>query len=566
MSPDHASHAKKVAGFRLVLGYFGLFLMLIGFITALPLLVIAFYPSEVASLPFFACVAGGDVLVGCGLFFGFAWGRAKSRFVRHQESTLLMLTWLGAIVSGALPYFLATAFGHMHMNFTMSVFETTSGYSTTGLTVFQDFIDVEGAFCPHVYTFHRALTNFIGGAGLVLLVASVLGAGGGGMTLYVSEGHSDRLLPNIAKSAKLIFGIYSFYTVLSTLALLLAGMPLFDAVTHSMSALSGGGFSCRANNIASYRLLDGEVLPGAIMPVRSLAIEIIIMVFVIFSAISFMLHTFLLRGKFKAFLHDDEIRFAIISISMFLIIGFFGVLFAVNGLGHGYFDSWQEILRQDFFFVIGSSTNSGFSSATSSFQFNIVQGGSAVYMGHTFTILLIILMLIGGGAGSTAGGVKQYRVAIAFRSLYYSLRYRFSSIHTHYPKLTYRYGKTRELSGDAIHDAHHYLVVFCLLFLGTTITLCFVDPSHYDVESAAFDVASAISNTGLSAVIGADYALTGSVAAYIVMWSLSVGMLLGRLEVFPAIYSVSNFGEEIRYHAALRRERRREALSHIMEE
>ena len=557
---------KKIAGFRLVFGYFGLFLMLIGFITAVPLIVLAFYPEEVAALPYFGFVGLGDIVLGLVLYFVLAHGKNKSRFVRHEESSLLMLTWLGAIISGALPFCIATWQGNLNMGITKSIFEVTSGFSTTGLTVFRDFIDVEGAFCPHIFTFHRAWTNFIGGVGLVLLVASVLGAGGGGMSLYVSEGHSDRLLPNIAKSAKLIFGIYLFYTVICTLALLFAGMPLFDSVCHAMSALSGGGFSPRVNNIASFRMLDGQLLPGGFMPVNSLAIEIIIMVFVCFSAISFMLHTFLLRGKLRDFFHDDEIRYAITAAFIALVICFFAALLCVNGASTNYFNSWQEILRMDFFYVIGSMTNSGFASTTPSFQFNFVEGGSATYLGHAFTLVLIFLMLVGGGAGSAAGGIKQYRIAIAVRSLYYSVRYRFSSIHQHYPKLTDRYGKMQELEVDTITEAHHYIFIFVGLFLALSISLCFIDPTHYQVESAVFDVSSAISNTGLSMVIGPDYVEAGTKASYAVMWLLSIGMLLGRLEIFPAAYAISNIGEEIHYHHTLRRRRRQDAAAASMEE
>lgn len=559
-------HGKEITGFRLVFGYFGMFLVLIGFISAIPMLVVPFYPSEYRALLIFGGVSLTDIVIGFILFFTLVYKRKRSRFMRHQESLLLMLTWLGAIISGAAPFYIAKLMGEMNMNITMSVFEATSGYSTTGLTVFRDFIDVEGAFCPHVYTFHRAFMNFIGGVGLVLLVASVLGAGSGGMSLYVSEGHSDHLLPNIAKSAKLIFGIYVFYTVLGTIALLIAGMPFFDAITHAMSALSGGGFSPRAANVAAYRLLEGEVLPGAIMPVNSLAIEIIIIVFVTFSAISFMLHTFLLRGRFRDFFKDDEIRYAFFAAGLFIFIGFFGCLLALNGATMNYFNSWGEVLRMDFFYIIGAMTNSGFASTTGSFPINIIPGGTAAFAGHSYILLLILTMLVGGGAGSSAGGIKQYRIVIALRSLYYSIRYRFSSIHQYYPKLTYRYGKNRELDEETIHEAHHYIFIFVVIFFAITASVCLIDPKHYDVETAAFDVASAISNTGLSWVIGADYAETGSVAALGVIWLLSVGMLLGRLEVFPAVYAVSNIGEEIKYHYVLRRRRRRAEAVNSMEE
>lgn len=215
-------------GFRQVLGYLGMFMILIGIITAIPMLVVIFYPSEAPALLLFGFVSLSNIIVGLMLYFTMIFRKKRSRLVRHEEFMLLVLTWLFAILAGALPFFISYLMGETNMTFPRAVFESTSGFSTTGLTTFEDFIDVPNAFCPHVFTFHRAFTNFIGGMGLVLLVASVLGTAGGGVALYQSEGHSDRLLPNIAKSAKLIFGIYMLYTVLATFCLVLAGMPTFE--------------------------------------------------------------------------------------------------------------------------------------------------------------------------------------------------------------------------------------------------------------------------------------------------------------------------------------------------
>jgi len=561
---------KEITGFRLILGYLGMFLILIGIIALIPMIVVAFYPAEWEALGIFGSVAAFDIVAGVLLYFLLIFKKPRSRFRRHEESMLLILTWIAAILSGAAPFFIATMLGHMDMSFSGAFFEATSGYSTTGLTVFSDFIDIEGAFCPHVYTFHRAFMNFIGGVGLVLLVASVLGAGGGGVALYVSEGHSDRLLPNIAKSAKLIFGIYSGYMVIGVVVLYLAGMPVFDAICHSMSAISGGGFSPMSDNVAGYAPFNGTVIPNtsALLPVNFLAIEIIIEVLVVFSAISFMLHTFLLRFRFKDFFRDDEIRFFIFAELAFLVTAFLGALIATMSFREGgFFTDGDQLFRASLFYTIGSMTNSGFASTTAMSAYHIIPGGSAVFLGHTMVVVLIIAMLIGGGAGSSAGGIKQYRVAIGLRSIYYSLRYRFASIHEHYPRLTNRYGETKELEDNTIHEAHHYTMLFILLFILLTTIVTIANPADYTLESAAFDVASAMSNTGLSWVIGPGFVSTRSAASFITMWAMSLGMLLGRLEILPAAYAVANVRAEIRYRHSLRFRKKREAQAlELMEE
>ena len=570
-----AKPQKEVAGFRLVLGYLGMFMVLIGLISAIPLVVVAFYPSEAAALPIFGSVSGVNIVVGITLYLLLIWRRKRSRFFRHQESMLLVLTWICAILSGAAPFFIGTMIHPaMNMGFSASVFEATSGYSTTGLTVFSDFIDVNGAFCPHVYTFHRALMNFIGGVGLVLLVASVLGAGGGGVALYVSEGHSDRVLPNIAKSAKLIFGIYLFYTVIGAVALMFAGMPPFDAVCHSMSALSGGGFSPRAFNVGAFRPYEGLYLDNGFMPVNSLAIEILIMLLVTLSAISFMLHTFLLRGKFREFFRDDETKYGLIAAGAATIIGFVAILVTTESFRTGFFDGAGEAFRTDIFYVIGTMTNSGFSitgtSSTFNTLFHIAPNSSAgwpLFTGHAFTIILILLMLVGGGAGSSAGGIKQYRVAVFLRSTYYSLRYRFASIHHRYPRITYRYGQQTELEESTISDAHHYLLIYVLLYLLIVVGVMLADP-NYEIGAATFDVASAISNTGLSWRIGPGYVdslAPSTVAGNVNLWLMTIAMIGGRLEILPFAYATSSVIQEVKYHRQQRLRARHAAAMDISE-
>ena len=561
-----ANEIKKVTGFRLVLGYFGVFMVLVGLLTAVPMIIPAFYHDEWEVLPVYAGVIGFDIVVGLVLYFVFIYRRPRMRFLRHEESQLLVLSWFLAILSGAAPFFILNLMGKTlsDMSFSAAVFESTSGYTTTGLTLFRDFVGVEGAFCPHVLTFHRAWLNFVGGMGLVLILASVLGMTGGGVSLYVSEGHSDKLLPNIAKSAKLIFGIYLFYAVLGFIALITAGMPVFDAVCHSMSAISGGGFSCRDANVGYYRIHDGEFLDGWTRPVNSLAIEIIILVLVILGALSFVLHTFLLRFRWKRVWNDSEIRFMGAFILFWVLIAFFGSLSYTAEIRGSYFADAGEVFRQVLFYTVGSVTTSGFSTTTADgtkFAFHLVESsGGTIYLGHIVIYVCIIMMIAGGGSGSTAGGIKQYRLVQVAKSIAYALRYRFASIHQHYPKLIKRYGEERELDDSMSRESFQYCVVFVGLFAMLTMVVLIAGGPTYDIQSASFDVASAISNTGLSIVIGPDYvAANPGPGPYFIVWAYTIGMFLGRLEIFPAAFAVSNIGEEIHHYVETRRRERRDS-------
>ena len=544
---------KEVTGFRLVLGYLGIFLILVGFLTASPLIIVFAYPEEYGAIVPFSMVALADIVVGLLFYFLFIFHRKRSKFRRHEEFALLTLIWVFAVISGALPFYFAK--DHLvAMNFTKAIFESTSSYTGTGLTGFMDYIDIDTAFAPHVYTYHRSQMQFIGGVGLVLLVASVLGANAG-VKLYVSEGHSDKLLPNIAKSAKLIFGIYSMYSFVGTLALYFAGLPWFDAVCTSMCALSGGGMSPRSSNIGFYRGVDGGYLPGCIFAVNSIAVEVIVMILVILGMISFVLHTFLLRGKFKTFLKDCETKYIICTGSLALLISFLGACSSVSlQLQRGFFDDAGNIFRDVIFYVVGSFTTSGFAVTGPNSTYHLLDGGSAVSLGKPLIFSCTLLMLVGADSGSTGGGIKQFRMVVAIKEIFYNIRYKFAPHHQLQPHVVYRYGEVKDIDEETAREAFNYVLLYLGVFIVSVLILCF-HPS-FDAEIAAFDVASAMGNVGLGLV---DYVpLPHEGVEFIPYWVLSMDMLLGRLEIMPIIYAGSNVREEIAYHISERRKRNAE--------
>ena len=555
---------KETRGFAMVLGYLGLFMILIGIITTIPLFM-CFYPGESECWMDFVIPAGINMVLGLLLYFCFLFKRKTTKFVRYEDSQLLFLIWILAIVSGAAPMFIACARGEMDMDFSEAIFEATSAYSTTGLNVFKDFLDTEGAFCPHVYTFHRSLMQFIGGVGLVLLLTTLLG-GNGSTILYQTEGHNDHIMTTMGKTAKVIFGIYTIYTILGAFALWFSGMPAFDAACTSMCALSSGGLSPRSSNIAFYRDYEGmvqnfhwengvvggnkvpEPYGGAIFPVNSLAIEIVMMVLVILSAVSFVLHVFALRGKWKDFFRDDEIRFCMLwtgSLLLFSLGGAFLTLGRDNlNRGQEYFANWPDTIRDIFFYVIGSWTSSGFSNTTLT---------RMISLGKPLLFASLMLMLVGGGSGSTAGGIKQYRVAILLRDLRYSIVTRFAPSIKMVPCSTYRYGKHSELDASTVKEAHNYFFLFISMFAASVLILCFCPSGEassfadtsVNIETVSYNVASAASNTGLGVtnfVNYRDFVRSINEGWYypLYLWVLSIDMFLGRLEIMPLIYSAQN--------------------------
>jgi trk system potassium uptake protein len=522
---------KPATGYRLIFGYLGIFVMFEGFVTLVPL-VMSFYPGESLCWLDFFIPGVGAIIVGAILYFSLIAGHPKAHFGKNDDSLLLILLWLCAFVIGSLPFYLAGVpalnggVGHWNMTFTESFFEAVSGYSATGLTVFPSFLDSPDTvqYCSHVFLFHRALMQFVGGIGLVLIVAGAL-SDRYNLKLYFAEGHNDKLMPNLGKSAKLIFGIYFGYILLGTFSLWFAGMDLFDALCHSIAALATGGFSTRSTSFAYYQTMNGQNLNGiSAFPVNALAMEIITMFLMLLGATNFVLHTFLLRGKWKQFFKDIEVRLAIIVIVFFTLATAASSIYLYND-GTVTHLNFAQSLRYSVFNVISSLTTTGFGNASS---VNAL-GEVAVFCG-------ILLMAIGGGLGSTAGGIKQYRIALLLKDFAYSIRYHFSSSRVINPNPIYRLGDLREEDPSTSDEAHNYTLLFLLVFLLGALALAFLPGVSF--LQALYDFVSSLSGTGLDAIGFSAYKAAQPVAYPWLLIMLDLGMFFGRLEILPIHFAL----------------------------
>ena len=496
---------KKVAsGYRLIFGYLGIFLILIGIICLLPLLALPFYPAEAGIADNFYIVGLASILGGLLLSILLLRGREKERLGKHQDFVLLVLIWVAAIVIGAIPFLLRG-----DMNFTQSVFESTSGFTSTGLTVFNFDVDPELGF--HVYTLYRSLLIFFGAVGLVLVLASAL-SDRYGMRLYSSEGHNDKLIPNLAKSSRLILSIYSGIILIGTVAYMVAGMSFFDAFNHSITAVGTGGFSTSPN---------GVLFVGG----NAIAIEIISYVLMLAGATNFVIHLLIIQGKFKKVFRDMELRFMMTLLVMFIPLFIISVYFThSSSLGElSFFDS----IRLGTFYMISSVTTTGFNS----YQPIAFLGPSLVFMSSC-------LMMIGGALGSTAGGIKQLRVASVVKGIYYSLADRISSKRIIRPHFFWRYGEEKEFSNEHYTESILFFVVYLLVLFVGTIAITII-PSGVSFGDAFFEVASAVTGTGLS--VGVTFAAQNPA----ILWILSIVMFVGRLEIIAVYYAFLRIGRDI---------------------
>lgn len=466
---------KEAKGIELIIGYLGIFLMFVGAIVLVPLLVMAFYPEEANELKCFLVPGTSSIAIGFFLYL-FIQGKKKGKLENHEDLALIVLVWVLAIVVSAIPFMLTGKY-----NFTQAIFESTSGYTTTGLSV----VDVTTA--SHVFLFYRSFLQFVGGVGLVLILTSAI-SDRQGMGLYMLEGHNDRLLPNLIKSARLIFAIYLLYMVIGVGLYMCAGVNFFEAICHSMSALSTGGFSTRASSIREF---------------NSFPCELVTMVLMLLGSTNFVVHYHLLRGHFKAAFKHYEFGVFILLFCTILPL-------MVASLAYQYNDFWLG-LRYGAFEFVSAITTSGF---------QVVESYKTVPPAVFFSIVL--LMCIGGQSGSTSGGMKQSRVALVLLNIKWYLEglgKKGLTIKCHHIN---RLGQEELLSEEEVKSSCDFVLLYLLLlFIGTMI----ISMTGVSFSDALFEFASSLGTVGLS--IG----VTSFSASPIVLWTEIIGMFLGRLEI-----------------------------------
>lgn len=474
---------SQVTGIRLFFGYLGVILILIGITVLLPLLVLPAYPEEIRFAKYFILPGAGCLLLGYLLSF-LVRECEKPSLNSGQSASIVTCSWLLAIFASALPFWITGDY-----NFTQAMFESTSGWSTTGLSV----VDVTKT--SHIFLFHRSLTLFFGGVGLVLIMVSVL-KDASGMRLYHAEGHADKLLPNLIQSSRLILLIYTGYITVGSIFYMIFGMNWFDSINHAIAAVATGGFSTKPDSIGHY---------------QSFPIELISIVLMLLGSINFVASLYAFQGKFRNFFRYCEVRFTFcLFFGSSLLIAFF--------LWKQQDYSWIDSLRIASFQTVAAFTTTGFQTVPS-----FAAWSSAL------ALPMILLMIIGGEAGSTSGGVKQFRVWVLLKGIYWSLRDTFFS-----DKLV-RVNFVKKPDTDEIIGSKQRAEIGSFLFLYILIMLTgslLISAYGYSLKDSLFEMSSAMGGVGLSCGI------TAFDANPVILWILMLGMFVGRLEIYVVAVSL----------------------------
>lgn len=435
---------------------------------------------------FLASMLCGFVL--SGILFA-AGRRARARDLGVREAfAAVTLSWIMASAVGALPY----VFHGSVPTFTDGFFEAMSGFSTTGASVLADIQSN-----PRGILFWRDLTHWLGGMGIIVLSLAVLPfLGVGGMQLYRAEVPGptpEKLTPRIRQTALLLWGVYLLFSLMESVLLLLGGMDLFEALTHTFGTMATGGFS---------------PLDGSIGQYGSAYFDWVIIVFMFLAGANFALHYLMLTGKLSAWWKDDEFRFYI-KVLAFSVGTATLLLFA-----SGTYETLSDSLRYGAFQVVSIVTTTGYVTAD--------------YEKWPFYIqyLLLFLMFVGGCAGSTGGGMKNIRIMLLVRQVKSELQ---RLLH---PKaiIPIRVGK-KAISSDVMSSVTAFFILYMGLF---AVAALIMTALGVDVLTAIASVAATIGN------IGPGLGTVGPAENYahipiLGKWVLSLCMLLGRLEIYTVM-------------------------------
>ena len=392
---------------------------------------------------------------------------------------LIFFTWALACLLGALPYY----FSGCIPRFTDAVFESVSGFTTTGLTVLRD-IDT----APLPVIFWRALSQWLGGLGILLFIAVLPPLlGSGGFQIYrteISGPEKGKVTHRINRSARLILLIYAGLTAAETFLLRCFGMNWFDAVTHAFSTMATGGFSSHNGGIAFY---------------RSPAIEWVVAVFMFLAGFNYLLIWRMLRGRFRDCLRNSEARAytaIVVLVSMVITI-------VISSVG----DSPKDGGRNALFNTISILSTTGFSCADTGAWPALAQG------------LLFFLMFLGGCSLSTAGGIKIIRYVILAKQTGNEMKKMLHLRGVFNIRLDGKSGKK-----DVVYGAVSFVFLYFLL-----IFLCalLVSSAGEDIFSSLKTALACLGNIGFINPLP-------RFPAY-VKWGLALTMLIGRLELWAVL-------------------------------
>ena len=433
-------------------------------------------------------ISASFVTIFIGVLFILA--NLEKEFKLNLRQTFLFssLAWVMVALFGSLPFVLST----QNFTFSEAFFESMSGITTTGATIISDLDS-----SPKSILLWRAIMQWLGGIGIVVMAITILPLlKVGGMQLFKMEGpdSTEKILPRTIEVAAIIISTYIVLTFLCGFFYWVFGMTMFDSVSHAMTTIATGGFSTHNDSIGFFKNPN---------------IEIVASIFIILGSIPFISYLKFAQGNRKVFFNDVQIKGLIYLLVISITVMFFYLMFI------SYERSLLDKIRVSSFNVISILSGTGY--VTDDFGL----------WGKFSLVFFLLLMFIGGCAGSTACGIKIFRLQM----LLIFLKNQIQKLISPNSVIITKYNN-QKISDNFINSVIIFIFTFLFIFL---IMAMLLSISGLDFITSISGAASSISNVGpgLGDIIGPN----GNYQAIpdISKWILSIGMLLGRLELFAVL-------------------------------
>ncbi|MBS7262714.1 MAG: TrkH family potassium uptake protein [Eubacteriales bacterium] len=468
---------------KLIGNYVGKILLILS-VSMVPAFMIALFAGEeTAAWSFFATIA---LSAAASVLLTRIRPKTKSLYSR-EGFVIVALSWVSLSILGALPFYLSSSIPR----FVDALFETVSGFTTTGATILPEVENL-----PMSILYWRSFTHLLGGMGVLVFLLALAPQDGAGAPMHILRAESagptvGKLAPKLRRTARILYLIYIGMTLLELVVLLIGGMPFFDALTTALGTAGTGGFSIRNSSIADYS------------PFCQSAVAVFMFLF----AINFNMYYCILLGDIRSVWKNSELR------AYLLIVLIATGAITISTLTR--FASVGEAIHHSFFQVSSIVSTTGFAT---------LDYNGWPEFAHA---ILIILMFIGGCAGSTGGGMKVSRIVILIKSLGYEMD---KLIHPH--RVTSLRLDGRNIVADGtIRQIHVYFFFYFFILIISTLLLSLEGFSFKTNFSAVLACLNNI-GPGMDLVGPACNYSFFSIPAKLL---LILNMLIGRLEIFPIL-------------------------------
>ncbi|MDD6990771.1 MAG: TrkH family potassium uptake protein [Oscillospiraceae bacterium] len=465
--------------FRMIKYILGWILVFETLFLLIPLITAAVYGESCITailLSIAVCLASGGLLI--------LKKPENTELYSREGFVIVSMSWIILSLFGALPFFFSGAIP----NFIDALFETVSGFTTTGASILSE---VESM--PKAMLMWRSFTHWVGGMGVLVFIMAFIPLSGG-QNIHIMKAESpgpsvSKLVPRVKTTALILYSIYFVLTLTEFVLLLFGGMSVFEALNTALATAGTGGFGIKNDSLGGY----------------SPYIQIVVTVFMVMFAINFSSYYFIISGKLKEAFNKEVRVFLMIVLSAIAII-----TFNVRGL----FGSIGEALRHVSFTVASIISTTGFSTV----DFDIWPELSKT--------IIVLLMLVGGCAGSTGGGIKVTRIIILVKGLAKELE-----VMIHPKQLKKITVDSKPIEHEIVRSVNSYMVCYVLLFMASALIISI---DGHDLITNFTAVSAAVNNIGPGLeLVGPtrNFGFFSPVSKLVLIFD----MLAGRLELFPML-------------------------------